>query len=113
MRIRRRSKRVGHDVVPEEAAESDVALRVLAHASASPNSASVADERLDDPDESGDVGLLFVPGQAYRLVEVEPSALRRGATLELEDLTYVVARLGRAPLPGDSRRCAYLELVAP
>jgi CheY-like chemotaxis protein len=113
MRIRRRSKRVEHNVVPEEAAESDVALRALAHASASTDSASAADERLENPDESGDVRLLFVPGQAYRLVELEPRALRRGATIELEDGTYVVARLGPAPLPGDSRRCAYLELAAP
>jgi len=53
-------------------------------------------------------GLLFVPGPEYRLVEAEQTELVRGATVELEGESYVVARLGPSPLPGDARRCAYL-----
>ena len=52
--------------------------------------------------------LLFVPGQAYRLVEIERVPLRRGDAFELDGEEYVVSRTGPSPLPSDSRRCAYL-----
>ncbi len=71
---------------------------------------SAADRGAGGTDE---VGLMFVPGSAYRLVEVESRALRAGATVELDGETYVVTRLGRSPLPRDDRGCAYLERVAP
>jgi hypothetical protein len=62
---------------------------------------------------TAEVTLLFVPGigatHGYRLVEIEPRTLAAGASLELDDGDYVVARLGRAPLPADTRQCAYLE----
>ena len=54
------------------------------------------------------VELAFVPGPRYALVELAPSALTRGLELEVEDEVYVVTRIGRSPLPGDARRCAYL-----
>ena len=57
--------------------------------------------------------LLFVPGSAYRLVEVETQVLRPGATIDVEGQTYVVTRLGSSPLPADGRGCAYLERVPP
>jgi hypothetical protein len=60
-------------------------------------------------DEPATVSLLFVPGPAYRLVEVEPTTLAPGETVEVEGTGYVVARLGPAPFAGDRRRCAYLE----
>ena len=66
----------------------------------------------NDLDGEQSVGLLFVPGPAYTLVEVESRALRRGAEIEHEGKTYLVMRLGRSPLPGDARTCAYLERVA-
>ena len=52
--------------------------------------------------------LLFIPGQAYRLVEIERAPLRKGDALELDSEQWVVARTGPSPLPGDRRRCAYL-----
>jgi septal ring factor EnvC (AmiA/AmiB activator) len=52
--------------------------------------------------------LLFVPGQTYRLVEIERAPLRRGDAVELDGIEYIVARTGPSPLPGDVRRCAYL-----
>ena len=55
------------------------------------------------------VSLLFMAGPRYRLMEIEPRALRAGSVLDLEGRTYVVARLGPAPLPADGRRCAYVE----
>ena len=44
----------------------------------------------------------------YALVELEAVELTPGLELEVADETFVVARIGRSPLPGDSRRCAYL-----
>jgi hypothetical protein len=57
--------------------------------------------------------LLFVPGPTYRLREVGPAPLEPGAAVDVEGEQYVVARIGRSPLPGDPRRCAYLERGAP
>jgi len=54
------------------------------------------------------VVLAFVPGTAYRLMEIEPAPLTPGSTFELGGAEYLVARLGPSPLPADDRRCAYL-----
>src|SRR5262245_17941631 len=54
------------------------------------------------------VELVFLPGERYRLVEVEPVELTQGYAFDVEDAAYVVARISRSPLPGDERRCAYL-----
>ena len=37
-----------------------------------------------------------------------PSPLTRGYAFDVEGVEYAVARIGRSPLPGDDRRCAYL-----
>jgi hypothetical protein len=54
------------------------------------------------------VELAFVPGDRYRLVEIDPTALTFGFVFEVEDAEFVVSRIARSPLPGDTRRCAYL-----
>jgi hypothetical protein len=54
------------------------------------------------------VELVFVPGERYRLVEIDTTPLTRGYVFEVEGLEYAVARIGRSPLPGDARSCAYL-----
>lgn len=54
------------------------------------------------------VELVFMPGERYRLVEVEPVELTRGYAFDVEGIEYAVARIARSPLPGDGRRCAYL-----
>jgi hypothetical protein len=48
----------------------------------------------------------------YRLVEGEGEAPPAGASIELEGASHRVVRVGRSPLPGDRRRCVYLELEA-
>jgi len=58
--------------------------------------------------EPVEVELVFLPGERYRLVDVEAVELRRGYAFDVEEVAYVVARIGRSPLPGDERRCAYL-----
>jgi hypothetical protein len=52
--------------------------------------------------------LAFVPGEAYRLHALDGAPLAAGASLTLDGVDYVVARVGSSPLPGDARRCAYL-----
>jgi hypothetical protein len=54
------------------------------------------------------VELVFVPGERYRLVEIDATSLMRGSDLEVDGVGYSVVRVGRSPLPSDGRRCAYL-----
>ena len=54
------------------------------------------------------VELVFVPGERYRLVEIDATALTSGFAFDVDGIEYAVARVGRSPLPGDGRRCAYL-----
>lgn len=56
--------------------------------------------------------LLFFPSRGgYTLIERAGPSPAPGDELELDGLTYGVTKRGRAPLPEDTRRCAYL--VAP
>lgn len=58
--------------------------------------------------------LAFVPSShGYALVEREGPVPAPGGLLELEAERYRVLRLARSPLPGDRRRCAYLERQEP
>ena len=58
--------------------------------------------------------LAFVPSPAgYRLAELPAGAPGRGGRVELPDGVYRVLRLGPSPLPGDRRRCAFLEREEP
>jgi hypothetical protein len=59
------------------------------------------------------VALCFVPGVSYRLVEIAPTQLGAGRAVEIEGEKYLVARVGRSPLPSDARRCAYLARGLP
>jgi hypothetical protein len=52
--------------------------------------------------------LAFVPGPAYRLVEIALDRAAPGSAVVIEDEWYLVSRVGPSPLPGDTRRCAYL-----
>ena len=60
------------------------------------------------PPDAEPVELVFVPGERYRLVEIDATPLTRGYVFDVEGSEYVVARIGRSPLPGDARSCAYL-----
>ena len=58
--------------------------------------------------------LLFVPTAAgYRLVDGGPPGAAAGGRVELPEGTFRVLRLGPSPLPGDGRRCAFLEREEP
>ena len=59
--------------------------------------------------------VLFVPSPSgYALVERGGESPSVGELIELEgrEESYAVARVVRSPLPGDARRCAYLELAS-
>ena len=110
--LNRRRSELGAVELKREAVEQReraVAVREQELAGSSPQGA----ERQAAPGSAAEVTLLFVPGigaaQGYRLVEIEARTLAPGTPLELDDGDYVVARLGRAPLPADRRQCAYLE----
>lgn len=66
---------------------------------------AAADQRIPESIE-----LVFVPGERYRLVEIDDTFLLPGTDLDVEGVGYSVVRIGRSPLPGDARRCAYLVL---
>ena len=56
--------------------------------------------------------LLFVwSATGYRLREREGEAPEVGSTVEDETGSFVVTKVAPSPLPGDSRRCAYLQPV--
>lgn len=58
--------------------------------------------------------LVFVPAPSgYRLVERTGSAPTPGDVLELDqgEGRYVVSRVIRSPLPGDTRPCVYLAPI--
>lgn len=58
--------------------------------------------------------LLFVTtSSGYRLVEPGGVAPARGDRVQLAEGSFHVLRLGPSPLPGDRRRCAFLEREEP
>ena len=56
----------------------------------------------------GEAALAFVPGTGYGLVEIDRQPVGAGEPLVVQGIDYVVSRVGRSPLPGDDRLCAFL-----
>ena len=68
----------------------------------------------EPPEPGGADVLLFVPTAAgYRLAEGGRAGARAGTRVELPEGAFRVLRLGPSPLPGDVRRCAFLEREEP
>lgn len=56
--------------------------------------------------------LLFIwKPTGYELRERDGELPALGAVLDEEEGRMVVTRIGPSPLPGDDRRCAYLQAV--
>lgn len=67
----------------------------------------------EPPEPGGADVLLFVPtAGGYRLADAG-AAPAAGARVELPEGAFRVLRLGPSPLPGDARRCAFLEREEP
>ena len=57
-----------------------------------------------------DTHLLFVwKPTGYELEEREGEPPEQGAEVELNGTPMTVAKVATSPLPGDSRRCVYLQ----
>jgi DNA repair exonuclease SbcCD ATPase subunit len=54
------------------------------------------------------VEIVFLPGERYKLVEIDATPLAAGLAFDVGGIEYEVARVGLSPLPRDQRRCAYL-----
>jgi hypothetical protein len=58
--------------------------------------------------------LLFVASPSgYRLTELDRPVPSRGSRVELAEGSFRVVRHGPSPLPGDRRRCVFLEREEP
>ncbi len=57
--------------------------------------------------------LLVSWPDGYRLLEREGAPPARRDRLDVDGVEFSVLRLGPSPLPGDWRRCAYLEREEP
>jgi hypothetical protein len=64
------------------------------------------------PTASGHLLLVSWP-DGYRLLERDGAPPARRDQLEIDEVGFSVLRLGPSPLPGDWRRCAYLEREEP
>jgi hypothetical protein len=59
-----------------------------------------------------DQHLLFVwKASGYELSEREGDPPARGSEVEAGERRFVVTKIAPSPLPGDERRCAYLQPV--
>src|SRR4051812_10522730 len=69
--------------------------------------------KLVEAPEPADSHLLFVPTPArYLLVERDGSPPPPASLLELDEGSFVVAKVGRAPFPEEPRDCAFLLPLA-
>lgn len=90
----------------ERALEVEVAARVRAEEQLASAGARISGVLADDP---GPHLVLVARADGYRLVARDGPAPLPGAVVELPGAgVFTVSKLGRSPLPGDSRRCACL-----
>jgi hypothetical protein len=68
----------------------------------------------DEPEPEADGWVAFVPSpDGYLLFPQEGAPPARQAEVQLRLGAFRVVRLGPSPLPGDRRRCAFLEREEP
>ena len=61
------------------------------------------------PEPGAATHLLYVARDGWQLVERDGPVPPLDASVEVDGEQLVVTRIGRSPLPGDPRECAYLE----
>jgi hypothetical protein len=72
--------------------------------------ATVAVPAAPSPPAVEEAFILFVPTPAgYRLTVADGPVPERGELLRVEEEWYRVLRLGPSPLPGNRRRCVFIE----
>jgi hypothetical protein len=68
-----------------------------------------ANETAPEPDQRTACVAFAPTTDGYRLVALE-AAPEPGETIDIAEVgEYLVLRVGRSPIPGDDRRCAYVE----
>lgn len=67
-----------------------------------------AEPALALPTETIFLALVGTPS-GYTLCAVEGDAPVPGDSVTIDGVEHIVAKVGRSPLPGDTRRCAYLD----
>ena len=72
----------------------------------------VLEQHKPEPVADGWVAFVHSP-DGYGLLQRDGAPPARGAAVELDSGVFLVLRLGPSPLPGDRRRCAYLERQEP
>ena len=74
---------------------------------------TASEETASEPARAAEHVLFAPTGEGYELVAREGAPPSAGQSVELPLVRgpLVVARLGRSPLPGDARPCAFLERV--
>ncbi|MGL6279604.1 MAG: hypothetical protein ACRC50_08645, partial [Gaiella sp.] len=90
----------------EELERASAAVAAAAEAAAATQAAAPLDHARDD------AHVVVLPRDGYRLVARPGPAPPAGTSLDLDGLTFSVTHVGRSPLPGDDRRCAFLEPAA-
>ena len=79
-----------------------------------PSPAARETELPNDPEPAADGWVAFVPSpDGYFLFPQEGSPPACQAAVQLQLGAFLVLRLGPSPLPGDRRRCAFLERKEP
>ena len=61
------------------------------------------------PEPEAATHLLYVARDGWQLVERDGPVPPLDAAVDVDGEALVVTRIGRSPLPGDPRACAYLE----
>ncbi|MDX6398907.1 MAG: hypothetical protein QOJ43_2315 [Gaiellaceae bacterium] len=90
----------------------DSVVSLLDEAPPPPSEQPVAEPQEAAEAPAGHV-LLLPTAAGYRLLARDGPPRARGDLVDLEEGRYRVVRLGPSPLPGDHRRCAFLEQEGP
>ena len=90
----------------ERAASLAQELQTLRTPAAARNRSPLSEVGLEEP-PTGHVRFVAYP-DGYRLLSSDERCARSGDVVEVDGRSFLVTRVGRSPLPGDRRPCAYL-----
>ena len=107
--VERREEAAAEREAALEQGASDLRQRDLLLAERERSVPPGSDAPSPDPEHEAATHLLYVARDGWRLVERDGPAPPLDASVELDGEPLVVTRVGRSPLPGDRRACAYLE----
>ncbi|MET0939381.1 MAG: hypothetical protein ABWY51_09190 [Gaiellaceae bacterium] len=97
----------------EGARSREAAARVAAETELEAVQAELAERpELPPVEEPAATHMVFLPtAKGYALAEVPGPTPDPGACEDVDEVRFVVSRIGPSPLPADRRRCAFLEVA--